>query len=236
VLTKKCLLRCVITTLASAVMCGSIIARGTAPANDTENRLDASAIVLREVMGTPDKGIPQDLLAKAACVVIVPGVKKGAFIVGAKYGRGFIVCRKRGSGWSAPAGVRIEGGSVGFQIGASETDVVMLVMNEGAIPKLLSSKFTIGADASATAGPVGRTASAATDVQMRAQLLTYSRARGLFAGISLEGATLRPDDDANKDLYGRQPSNAEIVQGTIPPPAAAAGLIAELNKYSNRRG
>jgi lipid-binding SYLF domain-containing protein len=187
-------------------------------------------------MGAPDKGIPQDLLAKAACVVVVPGVKKGAFIIGAKYGRGFIVCRKRGSGWSAPAGVRIEGGSVGFQIGGSETDVVMLVMNEGAVPKLLSSKFTVGADASATAGPVGRTASAATDVQMRAQLLTYSRARGLFAGISLEGATLRPDDDANKDLYSRQLSNEEIVQGTTRPPAAAAGLLAELNKYSNRRG
>ncbi len=234
-LIRKCLL-CVITTLVSAVMCGSIVARGMAPANDTENRLDASAIVLREVMGAPDKGIPQDLLAKAACLVVVPGVKKGAFIIGAKYGRGFIVCRKRGRGWSAPAGVRIEGGSVGFQIGGSETDVVMLVMNEGAIPKLLSSKFTIGADASATAGPVGRTASAATDVQMRAQLLTYSRARGLFAGISLEGATLRPDDDANKDLYGRQLSNADIVQGTIAPPRAAAGLLAELNRYSNRRG
>jgi len=112
----------------------------------------------------------------------------------------------------------------------------MLVMNEGAIPKLLSSKFTIGADASATAGPVGRTASAETDVQMRAQLLTYSRARGLFAGISLEGATLRPDDDANKDLYGRQLSNTDIVQGAIRPPAAATGLLAELNKYANRRG
>lgn len=235
-LTRKYLLLWVITAFVSAVMCESVMARGMAPANDTEKRLDASAIVLREVMGAPDKGIPQDLLAKAACVVIVPGVKKGAFIVGAKYGRGFIVCRKRGAGWSAPAGVRIEGGSVGFQIGGSETDVVMLVMNESAIPKLLSSKFTIGADASATAGPVGRTASAATDVQMRAQLLTYSRARGLFAGISLEGATLRPDDDANKDLYGRQVSNADIVQGTIVPPAAAAGLLAELNRYSNRRG
>jgi len=236
VLIRKYLLLCVTTALASAVMCGSIMARGMAPANDTDNRLDASAVVMREVMGAPDKGIPQDLLAKAACVVVVPGVKKGAFIIGAKYGRGFIVCRKRGSGWSAPAGVRIEGGSVGFQIGGSETDVVMLVMNEAAIPKLLSSKFTIGADASATAGPVGRTASAATDVQMRAQLLTYSRARGLFAGISLEGATLRPDDDANKDLYGRQLSNGDIVQGSIQPPGAAAGLLAELNKYSNRRG
>src|SRR5258706_12444882 len=209
-------------------MCGSVTAKGTAPANDTENRLDASAIVLREVMGAPDKGIPQDLLAKAACVVVVPGVKKGAFIIGAKYGRGFIVCRKRGAGWSAPAGVRIEGGSVGFQIGGSETDVVMLVMNESAIPKLLSSKFTIGADASATAGPVGRTASAGTDVQMRAQLLTYSRARGLFAGISLEGTRLRRDDDADQHLHCRQRPTTESGQAANERQRAAADRTAEL--------
>jgi lipid-binding SYLF domain-containing protein len=203
--------------------------------NDTEKRLDASARVLEEVLGAPDKGIPQDLLGKAACVVVVPGVKKGAFIVGAKYGRGFIVCRKPKGGWSAPAGVSVAGGSVGFQIGGSETDVVMLVMNEGAIDKLLSSKFTIGADASATAGPVGRTASAATDVQLHAQILTYSRARGLFAGVSLEGATLKPDDDANTDLYGKRMSNRDIVKGNLTPPPAAAGLLAVLNKYSARR-
>ena len=203
--------------------------------NDTTKRLNAAADVLGEILGAPDKGIPHDLLDKAACAVIVPNVKKGAFIVGAKYGRGFIVCRKSGGGWSAPAGVKVEGGSVGFQIGGSETDVVMLVMNEGAIPKLLSSKFTIGADASATAGPVGRTASAATDAQMHAQLLTYSRARGLFAGVSLEGATLRPDDDANKDLYSTAMSNKDIVMGSVASPPAAAGLLAELNKYSRRR-
>jgi lipid-binding SYLF domain-containing protein len=168
-------------------------------------------------------------------VVIVPGVKKGAFIVGVKYGRGFVICRKPGGGWSAPAGVRVEGGSVGFQIGGSESDVVLLVMNEGATNKLLSSKFTIGADASAAAGPVGRTASAATDIQLRAQLLTYSRSRGLFAGVSLEGATLRPDDDANKDLYGKQMSNKDIVHGNMASPPAAARLLAELNKYSARR-
>ncbi len=216
----------------AAVVCLPLVAKA---ANDTEKRLDASAEVMREIMGAPDKGVPGDLLDKAACVVVVPGVKKGAFIIGAKYGRGFISCRKAGKGWSAPAGVRVEGGSVGFQIGGSETDVVLLVMNESAVPKLLGSKFTIGADASATAGPVGRTAAAATDAQMRAQLLTYSRARGLFAGVSLEGATLRPDDDANKDMYGKQMTNQEIVQGSIPAPAAAAGLLAELNKYSTRR-
>jgi lipid-binding SYLF domain-containing protein len=204
-------------------------------ANDTEKRLDAAANVVSEIMGSPDKGIPQDLLGKAACVVVVPGVKKAAFVIGAKYGRGFIVCRKPGGGWSAPAGLRVEGGSVGFQIGGSETDVVMLVMNEGAVDKLLSSKFTVGADASATAGPVGRTAAAATDVQMHAQLLTYSRARGLFAGVSLEGATLRPDDDANKDLYGKEIPSRDIVKGNTAPPAAAKGLLAELNRHSARR-
>jgi len=206
------------------------------PPTDADKRLDAAAQVMSDIMGAPDKGIPRDLLAKAACVVIVPGVKKGAFIIGAKYGRGFIVCRKSGGGWSAPAAVRVEGGSVGFQIGGSETDVVMLVMNEGAIDKLLSSKFTIGGDASATAGPVGRTASAATDAQLHAQLLTYSRARGLFAGVSLEGATLRPDDDANKDLYGKEHmSNKDIVTGTVDSPKSAARLMAVLNKYSPRR-
>jgi len=204
-------------------------------AKNTAKRLNESARVLNEVMGAPDKGIPKDLLGKAACVVVVPGVKKGAFIVGAKYGRGFIVCRKGRVGWSAPAGVKIEGGSVGFQIGGSETDVVMLVMNEGAVEKLLSSKFTIGGDASATAGPVGRTAAAATDVQLHAQLLTYSRSRGLFAGVSLEGATLRPDEDANYDLYSKDLSNKEIVKGNTASPAIAAKLLAELNKYSARR-
>ncbi|MFS8084410.1 MAG: lipid-binding SYLF domain-containing protein [Acidobacteriota bacterium] len=233
---RKYLLLSVIATVISAVMCGSVAARAIAPANDTEKRLDAAAAVLRDIMGAPDKGIPQDLLAKAACVVVVPGVKKGAFIIGAKYGRGFIVCRKAGKGWSAPAGVRVEGGSVGFQIGGSETDVVMLVMNESAVSKLLSSKFTIGADASATAGPVGRTASAETDIQLHAELLTYSRSRGLFAGVSLSGATLRPDDDANKDMYGMAMSNSDIVHSNMAAPPAAAGLLAELNKYSMRRG
>jgi len=204
--------------------------------NDTAKRLTAATDVLNEIMGTPDKGIPQDLLDKSACAVIIPGVKKGAFILGAKYGRGFISCRRpSGTGWSAPAGVKVEGGSVGFQIGGSETDVVMLVMNQGAVKKLLSSKFTIGGDASAAAGPVGRTSSAETDAQLHAELLTYSRTRGLFAGVSLQGATLRPDDDANADLYGRKMSNEDIVLGTVKEPAAASGLIAALNKHSGKR-
>jgi lipid-binding SYLF domain-containing protein len=225
--------------VALVVMSAPGISKSTARAkadNDTTNRLNAAADVVRDMMAAPDKGIPKDLLDKAACVVVVPSVKKAAFIIGAKYGRGFIVCRdKTGRGWSAPGGMRIEGGSFGLQIGGSTTDVVMLLMNEGAIDKLLSSKFTIGADASAAAGPVGRTASAQTDAQLHAQLLTYSRSQGLFAGVSLDGATLRPDDDANRDMYGRTMANRDVVLGTVKAPSAAARLIAELNKHSSRR-
>lgn len=204
-------------------------------ANDAVKRLETSAVVLSEIMAAPDKGIPQDLFNKAACVIVVPGLKKGAFIVGGKYGKGFVVCRKtEGGAWSAPASVRVEGGSFGFQIGGSETDVVLLVMNRRGMDKLLSSKFTVGADAAAAAGPVGRQSSASTDAQMHAEILSWSRARGVFAGISLEGATMRPDDDSNKDLYGKPMTNREIVTGNVPPPAAASKLIGELKKYSGR--
>jgi SH3 domain-containing YSC84-like protein 1 len=155
-------------------------------------RLKTSAEVLTEIMSAPDKGIPDELLDKAQCIVIVPGIKKAAFIVGGKYGKGFIECRRAsGKGWSAPAAVKIEGGSFGFQIGGSETDAIMLVMNKRGAEKLLSSKFTLGADASVAAGPVGRTASAGTDLKMQAEILTYSRSRGVFAGVALDGATLR---------------------------------------------
>ena len=205
-------------------------------ANDAPKRLDAAADVMTEMMAAPDKGIPLDLLEKAQCLVIVPGLKKGAFIVGGKYGKGFMECRKAGAGWSAPGSVRIEGGSFGLQIGGSETDVVLLVMNQGGVKKLLSSKFTLGADATAAIGPVGRDSSAATDAQMHAEILTYSRARGAFAGLSLEGATLRPDDDWNKELYGKPMTNQDIVMGDMQPPAAAKNLISVLNKYSSRRG
>jgi len=205
-------------------------------ASDAPKRLDAAADTLSEIMSAPDKGIPQDLLGKAECIVIVPDLKKGAFIVGAKYGKGFMSCRKAsGVGWSAPGSVRVEGGSVGFQIGGSETDVILLVMNKSGAKKLLSSKFTIGADASAAAGPVGRTSEAETDAQLHAEILTYSRSRGLFAGVSLEGATLRQDDEWNKDLYGTTLSNNDIVMSDTHPPAAASKFLAELNKYSSRK-
>jgi lipid-binding SYLF domain-containing protein len=205
-------------------------------ASDAPARLDASADVLTEIMSSPDKGIPQDLLDKSACVIIVPGLKKGAFIIGGKYGKGFISCRKESvPGWSAPAAVRVEGGSLGLQIGGSETDVIMLLMNRGGATKLLSSKFTLGADAQAAAGPVGRESSADTDAKLHAEILTYSRSRGLFVGISLQGATLRPDDDWNHALYGSGVPNEDIVLGTMNAPPAASKLLAALNKFSARQ-
>jgi lipid-binding SYLF domain-containing protein len=199
-------------------------------------RLKEATAIFTEVMDTPDKAIPQELLEKAHCAVIIPSLKKGAFIVGAKYGRGFVTCRKAGGvGWSAPGGVRVEGGSVGFQIGGSETDVVMLVMNERGAERLLSSKFTLGGDASVAAGPVGRSVTAQTDATMRAEILSWSRSRGVFAGVSLQGATLRQDDDANKGMYGKKGTNREIVTGDVTPPQDAAPLLAALNKYSSRK-
>jgi SH3 domain-containing YSC84-like protein 1 len=205
-------------------------------ATDAPKRLDDSADMLTEIMSAPDKGIPQDLLQRAQCVVLVPGLKKGAFIVGAKYGKGFMLCRKAsGVGWSAPAAIRVEGGSFGFQIGGSETDVVMLVNSEAGAKKLMQSKFTLGADASVAAGPVGRTSSAETDAQLHAEILTWSRSRGIFAGISLQGATLRPDEDWNKDLYGSALTNQEIVMGSTPAPPPAAKLLSVLDKYSSRK-
>ena len=166
--------------------------------SDAPKRLAAATDAFKEVMGTPDKSIPQDLLNKAQCIVIVPGLKKGAFIVGAKYGKGFVSCRKKGApGWSAPGSLRVEGGSFGFQIGGSETDVFMLIMNQKGMDRLLSTKFTLGGDASVAAGPVGRSTQAETDAAMTAEILTWSRSKGLFAGISLSGATLRPDPDWN---------------------------------------
>lgn len=202
-------------------------------ADTAAERLDESAAVLKAIMDAPDQGIPQDLLEKANCAVIIPGVKKGAFIVGAKYGKGFMVCRNDNNrGWGAPAAVRMEGGSFGFQIGGSETDVVMLVMEASGKSALLASKFTLGGDVSVAGGPVGRTSSAETDAQMKAKILSYSRSRGAFAGIALNGATLRQDLDDNKELYGKPLTNREIIEGNTPPPPAAAQLTSTLNHMS----
>jgi lipid-binding SYLF domain-containing protein len=222
--------RLYLLALSIVLMPGSV---GQVFASTTTERLEASGIVLKEILTAPDESIPQDLLDQAHCVVIVPSLKKGAFIVGAKYGRGFAVCRhERGRGWGAPAAIRMEGGSVGFQIGASETDLVLLVMNERGMDKLLESKFTLGGAAEVAAGPVGRGSTAQTDAKMTAKILSYSRSRGVFAGISLQGATLREDLDENEQLYGRKYSNRSILGDDVPAPAVQSELISVLNRYS----
>jgi SH3 domain-containing YSC84-like protein 1 len=210
---------------------------GLLSAAEAPERLQAAADAFKEVMGIPDKSIPQDLLERAQCIVIVPGLKKGAFFVGAKYGKGFVSCRRAdGVGWSAPGAIRVEGGSFGFQFGGTETDAFMLVMNKKGMDRLLSTKFTLGGDASVAAGPVGRSTQAETDAALTAEILTWSRQRGLFAGISLSGATLREDSDWNRDLYGKKITNREIImKGTVQTPKAAEGLMTELNRYSSRK-
>lgn len=203
--------------------------------NEPAKRLLEAGDVVSEVMNASDGGIPQGLLEHAHCIVVVPDLKTAAFFFGAKYGKGYVSCRNKGGmGWSAPGTVRIEGGSVGFQIGGSSTDLIMLVMNASGEKKLFESKFTLGAEGSVAAGPVGRTATAQTDAQMHAEILSWSRSQGLFAGLALEGATLRQDLDDNTTLYGKRLENREIVTSNIKAPKAAAKLMALLNRYSFR--
>jgi lipid-binding SYLF domain-containing protein len=199
--------------------------------NPTTRRLHEAGTVLSEIMSAPDKGIPHELIEKAQCVVVVPGLKKAAFVVGGQFGKGFITCRKGHTGWSAPAALRIEGGSFGLQIGGAEIDVVLLIMNERGAERLLSSKFTLGGEGEVAAGPVGRSATAQTDAKMTAEILSWSRSRGIFAGISLSGATLRQDLDDNASLYGKKLENQEIVRGNVPPPKSASRLLKLLNQY-----
>src|SRR6266853_3204722 len=201
--------------------------------DEVNKRLEEAASVFSEITAAPDKGIPQDTLEKAHCAVIVPGMKKGAFIVGAQYGKGFVTCRS-GGGWSAPAAIKMEGGSVGLQIGGSETDVVMLVMNERGAQKLMESQFTLGGEGEVAAGPVGRTATAETDAKFRAEILSWSRARGVFAGISLKGATLRADQEDNEALYGKKMDTKEVINGKVAPNAAGRRLTEMLSKYAFR--
>lgn len=220
-------------TLAAALGCAPVFA---AEKSKTDERLDDAASLFSEIMDTADKAIPQDLLDKSYCIVLVPGMKKGALIVGGKFGRGYSLCRNpSGEGWGPPAAIRVEGGGVGLQIGVSSSDVILLVMNERGMKRLTTSKFTIGGDATAAAGPVGRNATAQTDVMLTAEILSWSRARGLFAGISLDGATLRNDLDENKEMYGQRWTAKEILGSGAKTPAGAARLIAGLNKYSPRR-
>jgi len=217
-----------------AGLCASAV---TMMASTAQERLSTATDVFQEVMATPDKSIPNDLLEKAQCAVIVPGLKKGAFIIGAEYGKGFVTCRNSsGAGWGAPAAIKIEGGSFGFQIGGEGTDVIMLVMNKTGMDKLSKSKFTLGADASIAAGPVGRASSAQTDAYMTAEILSWSRSKGLFAGVALKGATLRSDEDGNRELYGKKMTTREILDAHMEPPAAASGLLTALGRYSMRKG
>jgi SH3 domain-containing YSC84-like protein 1 len=226
-------MRLLALTLGFTLGCGILAAKDEK--QKTEERLSDATALFSEIMGAPDKSIPQDLLDKSACIVLVPGLKKGAFVIGGKFGRGYAICRAaNGQGWGPPAAIRIEGGSFGIQIGFSSSDVVLLVMNQRGMQKLTSSKFTIGADATAAAGPVGRNATAQTDLLMHAEILSWSRSRGAFAGVSLDGATLRNDIDENKILYGQRWSSKQILGSGAKSPMTSK-LIAELNKYSSRK-
>jgi len=222
--------------LAALALSSIALAAEHTPNQKSVERLQAASTTFQEIMAVADQAIPQDLLERSHCIIIVPGMKKAGFIVGAKYGKGFMSCRNpQRTGWTNPAALRLEGGSIGLQIGVGEVDLVLLVMNSSGADRLMQSQFKIGGEASAMAGPVGRTAQADTDAFMRAEILGYSRSRGLFAGISLEGSTLRQDLDENKLLYGSKFSTTEILRdGKGRAPAAAATLIAQLSKYSYR--
>jgi lipid-binding SYLF domain-containing protein len=196
-----------------------------------DHRLQRAAETFTEIMSTPDKGIPNDLVKRAECVVIIPGVKKAAFVVGGEFGKGFAECR-HGDGWSGPVAFTLGGGSFGFQIGGSSTDLVLLVMNQHGMHGLLKDKFTLGGDASIAAGPVGRTAEAETDATMHAEVLAWSRSRGVFAGIALNGAVLKPDKSENARLYGHDVTAQEVLAGDVRPPEGGRALTAALDSYS----
>src|SRR6202453_3623656 len=217
----------VVTTL-------SLLATLTAVASDREydiKRTQKSAEVFREIMNTPDQGIPHHLLESAKCIAIIPGDVKFAFIFGGSYGRGLATCRTR-HGWSAPMFVAIDGGSVGYQIGGSSTDLVMLFMNDRALQSLMSDKFKLGADASVAAGPVGRNAAAGTDLKLHSEILSYSRSQGIFAGVSVDGAVVQVDKSGDQALYGDHVNIHEILDGQVQVPSSARGLVHELHAYS----
>lgn len=222
-------MRKLITILTAVAVGATVFAQGK-----EEDRLRACSTALKEILNVPDD-IPKDLLDKAECVIVFPGVKKFAVGIGGSYGRGAITCRTGDTytgPWSAPAMFALEGGSIGFQLGGQLTDFVLLVMNDRGADSVLSSKVKLGADATAAAGPKGRSASAATDIVMQAEMLSYSRSRGLFAGVSLEGSTLRPDNDADALVYGHAIEARDIVKGSVPVPAAAKSMIDVLNRRS----
>lgn len=205
-----------------------------ASASDREEdvtRIDRSTQVFKEIMDTPDKAIPNKLIESAKCIAIVPGEKKFAFVFGGNYGRGVATCRTA-KGWSAPMFVAVEGGSVGYQIGGSSTDIVMLLMNDHALQSLLGDKFKLGADASVAAGPVGRDAAADTDIRMRAEILTYSRSHGVFAGVSLDGTVVQADRSGDHAMYGENVARRQILDGGVKAPPSAQGLVHEIDSHS----
>ncbi|HTS69589.1 MAG TPA: lipid-binding SYLF domain-containing protein [Terriglobia bacterium] len=208
------------------------------PADKQTDRLEKSAEVISDIMKTPEKGIPRDLMNKSVCVGVIPSELKGAFGLGATYGRGALVCRRNGNGaWGAPSMFTVGGVNFGFQIGGEATDFVLLVMNGRGAEKLLRDSTKLGADASAAGGPVGRTAQGATDLQMHAEILTYSRARGIFAGVSLDGQMFKQDGDSNEKLYGRKLNPRDILfKGVVAPPAAAHPLDTALTQFSPHGG
>jgi lipid-binding SYLF domain-containing protein len=215
----------------AALVCVPLFAQ-----NDADERIKAATKDLNEMMVASDKGIPQDLLSKASCVIVVPNLKAGGFVIGAEYGRGFFSCRKpSGVGWTAPGSIKLEGGKFGFLIGGKETDLIMLVMNKDGMTHMLSNKFQIGGEASAAAGPVGRSSSAMTDAEMHAEILSYSRSRGVFGGLDLTGSAVLQDEKANEELYGKAMMNKEIVDEHVSVPSVAKPFVHTLDRLSSRK-
>jgi SH3 domain-containing YSC84-like protein 1 len=224
---KKLLLLTLVVALCSWVYAAD------EPAKESKatDRVQAAADVLNAIQSAPDSGVPNEILSRADCVAVVPSMLKGGFVVGGKYGRGLASCRTS-KGWSAPAFFTVKGGSFGFQIGGQAVDLVMLIMNNEGMQRLLSSQFALGADASVAAGPVGRHAEGNTDWKMRAQVLTYSRARGVFAGVSLNGAVVKQDKDSTRDFYGHMVTFKAALTGEVDPPAAANPFLSSLAKWA----
>ncbi len=219
-----------LTLIAAGIIATNLWAQEETP----DHRLRSAAEVLRETMGAPDRGIPRHLFKKAQCVVIVPGLKKAAFVVGADYGKGYALCR-HGATWSGPAAIRFSGGSFGPQIGVESTDIILLVMDRKGMENLARDKFTIGADASAAVGPVGRTTAADTDASLHAEILSWSRTHGAFAGVSLDGTVVSKDGGEDRKLYGTEVTNRGILRGEVPPPAVASVLTSVLDHYPRER-
>ena len=219
----------------AGVVCACMLSAGISPAfaadhGKMDERLQSSAAVLDEVMATPDKAIPREILGGAVCVAVIPSYKKGAFVVGAQYGQGVATCRT-GHGWSAPAFVKLEGGSYGFQIGGQSTDLVLVAMNQNGMEHMLHNKFKLGADAAASAGPVGRDAQAGTDWKLNAEFLTYSRSKGLFAGLDLTGDVLEANDDDMRSFYGPGVQYGTVLHGDVPVPEEAQPFVRTVARY-----